>query len=263
VCPKPPANERTQPCRGEESSRNRAIVPPTPLDGPSNETAYIESLKHSDREGRSSYFLDQFKFGYPIIVAIDQSVVTMQDGNLAIKFATRCLHPYRGDAWTWGKFIQDKKTGRDSQKRRDRCHQSEEGARSVLPSAVEVSDMWSKASQWAINQVDSVNVEPLPVTESKVDVWDLASETFESCLGFYLNPKIISGKKSAAVTIRRSKPGTFASLQSPELLNTTQLLMPTSRITREQIKDLMAMPIDPSIPLPTVIFGSEQLPSCR
>jgi len=40
-----------------------------------------------------------------MIVAVDHSVVTMQDDTLAIKFTTRCLHPYRGDAWTWGKCI--------------------------------------------------------------------------------------------------------------------------------------------------------------
>jgi hypothetical protein len=250
------------PSHAEESGRNRSIAPPAPLDGPSNGTAYIESLKHSDREGRSSYFLDQSKFGYPIIVAIDQSVVTMQDGNLAIKFATRCLHPYRVDAWTWERFAQEGKTGRDSQKQRDHCQRSEEGAESVLPSAVGMSGMWSKAWQYAIGQA-RVNDEQPPATKAKVDVLELATGAFESCLGFYLDPEIIGEKESAAVTIRRSKPGTFASLQSPELLNTTQLLMPTSRITREQIKDLMTMPIDPSIPVPTVIFGSEQLPSCR
>jgi len=123
--------------------------------------------------------------------------------------------------------------------------------------------MWAEASQWTINQVDSVNVKRLPMIKSKVNVWDLATEAFESCLGFYLNPEIISGMESAAVTIRRSKPGKFASLQSPGLLNTTQLLMPTSRITRDEIKDLMSTPIDPGIPVTTVIFGSEQLASCR
>ena len=153
--------------------------------------------------------------------------------------------------------------GQRQPKQRDRCRQSEEGAKSVLPSAAEVSDMWAEASQWAVDQVDSVNVERLFMTKSKVNVWGLATEAFESCLGFYLNPQIISGKESAAGTIRRSEPGKFASLQSPELLNTTQLLMPTSRNTREQIKDLMSTPIDPGIPVPTVIFGSEQLGSCR
>lgn len=145
-------------------------------------TAHIESLKHSDREGRSSYFLDESEFGHPMIVAVDHSVVTMQDVTLAIKFTTRCLHPCRGDAWTWGKCIQNGERGRDSQKQRDRCRQSEEGAKSVLPSAAEVSDMWAEASQWAVDQVDSVNVERLPMTKSKVDVWDLATEAFESCL---------------------------------------------------------------------------------
>jgi len=66
--------------------------------------------------------------------------------------------------------------------------------------------MWAEASQWAVDQVDSVNVERLFMTKSKVNVWGLATEAFESCLGFYLNPEIISGKESAAGTIRRSKP---------------------------------------------------------
>jgi hypothetical protein len=133
------------PSHAEESSRYRSIAPPAPLNGPSNGTAYIESLKHFDREGRSSYFLDQSKFGYPMIVAVDPSVVTMQDRTFGIKFATRCLHPYRVDAWTWERFVQEGEPGRDSQKQRAHCRRSEEGAESVLPSAVEMSGMWSKA----------------------------------------------------------------------------------------------------------------------
>ena len=223
---------------------------------------YIDSLRHFDEEGRSSYFQEQSKSGYPMIVAIDHSVVTMQDGTLWIKFSTRCLHPYSTNVRPWKHFIQDGRAGRDSQTQRDHCRRSEEGAEFALPPADEMSRMWSTAWQYATGQA-RMNDERPPATKTQVDVLDLATGAFESGLGFYLNPENIPENESAAMTIRRSKPVTFASLESPDLLDTRQLLMPISRFSKEQIKHMMSMPLDPDISVPSVIFGSKQLPSCR
>jgi len=117
--------------------------------------------------------------------------------------------------------------------------------------------MWRHAWQSAV--IDK----RLSTTKDRTDVWEQATDNFEGCLGYYLNPGTISGNESAAATIRRSRLDTFDKLKSSELLDPKTLLMPPSHLTRQETKDLMSIPIDPNITVPSVIFGSEQLPPCR
>jgi len=218
---------------------------------------YIDSLTGFDANAGSSYFLDRSENGSPPIIAIDPSVETMPDGRLVVRFGTWCLHPYRGNSSTWAKVSREGKSCRQSGKARAQCRQVEEEAESALPSLAKLSEMWRRAWQSAV--IDK----RLSTTEDRTDVWEQATDNFEGCLGYYLNPGTLSGNESAAATIRRSRLDTFNKLQSSELLDPKRRLMPPSRLTRKESEDLMSIPLDPNITAPSVIFGSEQLPSGR
>ena len=136
-------------------------------------------------------------------------------------------------------------------------------AESALPSLEKLSQMWSRAWQCAHKQVGGAKDKGLPPTKVGADVMEQATDNFEACLGYYLNPGTFSGNELAPATVRRLQPGKLKRLRSSELLDQTQLLMPPSRLTREQAAYLMSIPLDPDMAVPSVIFGSEQLSSCR